>query len=393
MAASGLSHPAFYNDRVIIAGLERAGVAPEDARRYINCTCTEMTTEGCSGIWVVAEYMNFAKCLERVFNDGRDPMGADEPGPRTGSLDQLKNFEDFVAALKKQLDHTIRGNCMRMNHFARLRMASGSYPVLSSFVNDCIESGKDVDEGGARYKFFYPQLVGLATVTDSLVAVRELVYGKKALSLAEFRDALRDNFRSREPLRQRIINDLPKYGTDDPEADDIAVDLFNHYVAEVEKYRNPYGFSYHAGFLSWVMHGRLGQVTGATPDGRLAGEALSDSFAAAQGRARQGPTGICASVEKFGMTRAIGAVVVNLTFDAGSVAPPKGPEALAALVRSHFSRGGFQVQVTSVRREDLIAARERPEDYADLKVRVGGFSEYFVRLDHGLQDKMIQRLS
>jgi len=391
MVASGLSHPAFYCDETIIAGLERIGVAREHARRYINCTCTEMTPEGYSGIWVVADYMNFAQCLLRVLHGGVDPDEPELEVPRTGALEEPTSFGKVLDALKRQLDHTVRENCMRMNRHARVRAASGSWPLLSCFVHDCIETGRDIDEGGARYKFFYPQLVGLATVTDSLVAIKHLVFEEGSMSLAELRDVLACDFAGHEKLRAFVANKLPKYGTNDPEPDALALELFDHYVNEVEKYRNPYGARYHAGFLAWIQHGKLGEATGATPDGRRAGCALSDSFAAAQGRARRGATGVLESVEKFDLSKAIGAVVVNLRFDKRSLRGAKGRRALADLVRTHFRRGGFQIQVTVADREDLLRAKREPEKFEDLMVRVGGFSEYFVRLDETLQDEIIRR--
>ena len=393
MIAGGLSHPAFFNDETIIRGLERAGLAPKHARRYINCTCAEMTPEGCSGIWVVADYMNFAKCLERVLHNGADPVSGSADGPRTGNVEEFETFEQIVEALKVHLRHVLRENCLRQNRYARARMAQGGWPLLSAFVHDCIETGKDIDRGGAKYRFFYPQLVGLATVTDSLLALKKLVFEDRELSLAGFREILAKNFEGHEPLRRRITQMPPKYGNGEPEADRLALELFNFYVEEVEKYRNPYGASYHAGFLSWVMHGELGARTGAMPDGRLAGTALSDSFAASQGRARSGATGILRSVEKFDMRRAIGAAVVNLTFDSKTLATPRGPKAVADLIRSHFSRGGFEVQITVTRAADLLRAREKPDKYSDLMVRVGGFSDYFARLSRCLQDEVIQRTS
>jgi len=391
LVAGGYSHPAFYCDDTIISGLERIGIAAEHARRYINCTCTEMTPESNSGIWVVANYMNFANCLLRVLAGGAIADDDLPDAPCTGDPKEFSRFAQVMDALKKQLDYTVRENCMRMNRFAHVRKASGSFPLLSCFIHDCIETGQDLDEGGGRYMYFYPQLVGLATVTDSLVAIRRLVYEDKVLCLDEYRDALANDFSKRRKLRERIIHKLPKYGSNDPEADELARELFNHYVEQVEKYVNPYGARYHAGFLSWVMHARLGEVTGATPDGRHAGRALSDSFAAAQGQARRGATGVLESVEGFDLKKAVGAVVVNLMFEAGSLKGERGVKALGNLIRTHFSNGGFQVQINVVSHDDLERATKEPEKYEDLIVRVGGFSEYFVKLDPLIQQEIIQR--
>ncbi|NQT19646.1 MAG: hypothetical protein HQ592_08070 [Planctomycetes bacterium] len=370
----GISFPALFNDRTIIPGLVRNGVRPEDARRYLHCTCTEITPEGCSGIWVVADYINFAKCLELALNDAV---------PAT--------FADLVEAVKQQLATAVKDNAERQNILARARMEGGRYPLLSCFVNDCIEKGLDLDEGGARYYYFYPQLVGLATVTDSLAAIRELVFEAGEVSIEQLNEALRTDFADAEDLRLRLLNKPSKYGNDDLAADDLAVELAEFYMDEVEKYENPYGAGYHPGFLAWIMHGIFGKETGATPDGRRSGAALSDSLAAAQGRAANGPTGVLATVEKLDLTRAVGAVVVNLTFSEQLLNDSKAPRSLAAMIRSHFNRGGFEVQINCASRETLLAAKADPESYRDLMVRVGGYSDYFTRLDPVLQDEIIQR--
>jgi len=386
--AMGLTQPMMFNDRTIIPGLIRNGVRPEDARRYVPCTCTEITPEGCSGIWVVADYINFAKCLELALNDGADPVDGRLKGEKTGALE---TFDDLVEAVKRQLARALKDNAERQNAFARARKQGGRYPLLSCFVNDCIEKGLDLDEGGARYYYFYPQLVGLVTVVDSLAAMRELIYEKGEMTIAQLNEALAADFEGGDDLRLRMLHKFPKYGNNDPAADDLAVELTQFYMDEVEKYENPYGFSYHPGFLAWIMHGVLGKQTGATPDGRHAGTALSDSLGAAQGRAANGPTSVLATVEKLDLTRAVGAVVVNLTFSDQSLSRPKGPQVLASMIRSHFSRGGAEVQINCVSRETLLAAKADPASYRDLIVRVGGFSDYFTRLDPILQDEIIQR--
>ncbi len=374
MVSDGYGHPAFFNDRVITRGLIMQGVKPEEARWHLHCTCTEMTTCGCSGIWVVADYMNFGKVMENVLSNS----------PPTATFDQLKE------TIKCRLAEMIRENVRLQNQYAFFRQTQGAFPFLSLFVNDCLEKEMDLDRGGARYYFFYPQLVGLPTVVDSLIAVRKIVFEDRRKTLTDFAEIVKNNFAQAPDLREYIRTHLPKYGTNNAEADELAGELIEFYFAEVGKYTNPYGFKYVPGFLSWVMHGVFGSGTGPTPDGRLAGQALSDSLAAVQGMAKRGPTAMLETVEKFDLARAIGAVVVNVTLPVGQ-ADEKIAVAVSDMIKAHFSRGGFELQFNVMNKERLEAARKYPENHRDILVRVGGYSDYFVNLSEELQDEILRR--
>lgn len=374
MVADGYSHPAFFNDRVITEGLIGHGVKPEDARWHLHCTCTEITTSGCSGIWVVADYMNFGKVVENLL---RAP-------------EAIRTYEDFTAAVKRGLSELVRENNRVMDIYAATRKVQAAYPFLSLFVNDCLTKGLDIERGGARYYYFYPQLVGLPTVVDSLMAVKKVVFEEGRMSLADFGKVVGENFEGAEALREYIRNRLPKYGTNDAEADALASELIACYYQEVGRYTNPYGFAFVPGFLSWIMHGELGKNTGATPDGRLNGWALSDSLAASQGMARKGPTAMLETVEKFDLSRATGAVVVNVTIPMGQ-ADEKTVKGIVHLIRGHFDKGGFELQFNVMSKEKLEAARKEPEKYRDLLVRVGGYSDYFVNLNVTIQEEIIRR--
>ncbi len=374
MVADGYGHPAFFNDRVITDGLISHGVKPEEARWHLHCTCTEMTPCGCSGIWVVAEYMNFGRVMHNVLQNS----------PSTATFDDLKE------QVKRKLAEMVRDNARTQNQFAFFRQTQGAFPFLSLFVNDCLEKELDIDRGGARYYFFYPQLVGLPTVVDSLIAVNHVVFKERKQTLSQFAQTVKQNFSEAQELRNYIRNHLPKYGTNNEEADELARELIDFYFAEVEKYTNPYGFKYVPGFLSWVIHGVFGKELGATPDGRLAGQAVSDSLAAVQGMAKRGPTAMLETVEKFDLSRAIGAVVVNVTLPVGQ-ADEKVAVAVKDMIKAHFSRGGFELQFNVMSKERLEEARKDPENHRDLLVRVGGYSDYFVNLSEELQEEILRR--
>jgi formate C-acetyltransferase len=333
-----------------------------------------MTTSGCSGIWVVADYMNFGKVVETALANCR---------PTT-------TFEQLKETIKRRLAEMVRENARRQNQYAYLRQAQSGFAFLSIFVNDCLEKEMDLERGGARYYFFYPQLVGLPTVVDSLVAVNHVVFKEQKQTLSEFAETVKGNFSEAGELRNYIRNHLPKYGTNNEEADGLARELIEFYFSEVDKYTNPYGFKYVPGFLSWIMHGEFGRGTGPTPDGRLAGQALSDSLAAVQGMAKRGPTAMLETVEKFDLTRAIGAVVVNVTLPVGQ-ADEKIAVAVRDMIKAHFSRGGFELQFNVMSKDRLEEARKNPENHRDILVRVGGYSDYFVNLNEELQKEILRR--
>ncbi len=408
MVASGYSHPAFFNDRIIVDGLIKKGVSPEDARWHVHCTCTEMTTAGCSGIWVVATYMNFGRVLEWLVDEGKSSSDGklfsdflDEGAHRNCgkyfisdlpviSPAEIRDFEHVKELVKRYLAYMIRENVRYMNQYALSRQVQSAFPFISLFVRDCLEKELDIERGGAKYYFFYPQLVGVPTVIDSLVAIKKVVFEEKRISFAEFAEIIRNDFVGNENLREYIRNNLPKYGTNDVEVDEIAREIIEFYFRELNRYKNPYGFSYVPGFLCWQMHGRFGKVTGATPDGRLSGEALSDSLAAVQGMARKGPTAMLETVEKFDLSKAFGAVVVNVTIPVGEVSD-KLSSAVKHLVKAHFKKGGFELQFNVTSRDVLEKAKTNPEQYRDILVRVGGYSDYFVNLTEELQEEVLKR--
>ncbi|NLG26627.1 MAG: hypothetical protein GX557_01865, partial [Chloroflexi bacterium] len=231
---------------------------------------------------------------------------------------------------------------------------------------------------------------GLANVVDGLLAIRTLVFERKVVSLRALAEALRDNFAGHEDLRLMIMNDVPKYGTDDDEADALAVRLTTTIADACRKYRNPLGGGYHPGFFTYILHEMMGRDTPASPDGRAAETALSPGAGAAQGRERRGPTAAVLSATKWDHTPMLGGTAVNLKFARPSTRD-EFLRGLRSLIETFMERGGFEVQVNVVNRATLLAAREHPELYRDLLVRVGGYSDQFVGLSPRMQDEIILR--
>jgi len=401
--AEGVSQPALFNDEVITASLERMGLPRADACEYMNSTCVEITPCGKSNVWVASPYYNLPQILldiiaEAAGNSGtRSQFGSAgrNSGTRsqfdTTELGHVPEFRALLVEYDRRLGEQIAAAVAEQNRLRHSCQAHRNFPLASCFVHDCLERCLDIDCGGARYNWIECSFVGLATVTDSLEVVRRFVFGTGELTWEQLHGMVRRNFEGDEAWRQRLIREPAKYGNDDPAVDAIAEHIIEAAVTHCRRHRVVFDSTYEPGLFAWIMHAQLGQETGATPDGRLAGVALSPGPDPAPGRATSGPTAAALSVTSFDHGPLIGGVAFNMRFSPKTLASPGQRSKLAALIRTYFARGGFQTQITTVDLETLHAARERPEDYADLLVRVAGYSDYFVRLSPIMQDEVIAR--
>jgi len=379
MLSTGIGDPAFFNDQLIMQGLRDQGVSVEDSCNYMNSTCVEIKVVGASNMWVTAPYFNCPQALLEVM-DRIATNGASQPA----------TFPDFKDLVKERLAETVAAEAGKLDAIWRQRENTGCFPLASCLVNDCLDRGRDFDRGGARYNWVENSFVGLANLTDSLVAVKRLVYDSRELSIAGLRDILARDFQGHEALRARIRGRFPCYGTDNEEADRIAVEMAE--FLEQTTGQNTVGpHAYVPGFFCWIKHEELGSATGALPDGRRAGFPLSDGAGAAQGREKEGPTASLLSTTKWNHKRALGGLVQNVKFAKSTFRSEEDLAGLRHLIETFLRRGGFEIQVNVVDAETLREAQARPEAYQDLIVRVAGYSDYFVRLSRNMQEEVIQR--
>jgi formate C-acetyltransferase len=420
--ARGYSHPALYNDRVITEGLIEAGLPPEDARYYQNSTCVEITPIGNSNVQVAMVDIPAAKALELALNEGRlmveqkmrlmNRVGAEavekwtrpiEEGGARVDLESLTSFEAFYCAYKTVLAQLIRGNALWAIQQTYRTVTVGSCPLVSCFVDDCLARGRDVAAGGARHNDWGCHVPGFSTVVDSLAAIRAAVFRDRFLTFSRLREALLRNYEGAEEVRQYLLRRCPKYGADDPNADDLAVDLYNFIVGELDKYRTCLGGRFHIGvFSGWgwpdeegkrrsanVAHG---SVTAATPDGRFAGTPLSENIGPAPGADLKGLTALANSVTKLDHRRGLGGISLNLRFDRGMLTKDYDRRKLIGFLRDFMRKGVFEIQMNAVDSETLRAARQNPEQYRTLSVRIAGYSDYFWNLNEEMQESIINRV-
>ena len=263
-------------------------------------------------------------------------------------------------------------------------------PFLSVLIDDCIAKGLDYNAGGARYNTTYIQGVGIATITDSLSAIKKHVFDDRALSLAELACSLSSDFEGEEALRLMLANRTPRYGNDDDYADEIMQQVFGSFLAAVEGRPNTKGGEYHIDMLPTTCHIYFGAVTGALPDGRKAGMPLAEGISPVQGADRRGPTAVIKSAGKMDHLRT-GGTLLNQKFMPQVIATEDGIQKLGQLVRAYFAMGGHHIQFNVVDADTLRRAQEHPAEYRDLMVRVAGYSDYFCDLGRDLQEEIISR--
>jgi pyruvate-formate lyase len=263
-------------------------------------------------------------------------------------------------------------------------------PFLSLLIDDCIAKGKDYHDGGARYNTSYIMGVGLGTITDAMTAIKVHVFERKTLAMEALLAGLAADFAGHESVRQMLLNHTPRYGNDDPQADEVMVSLFETYYSAIDGRPNTKGGSYHIDLLPTTCHVYFGSVLGATADGRKAWQPVSEGISPVQGADRHGPTAVIRSAAKMDHLRT-GGTLLNQKFTPDLLQTEQGLSQLVALIRAYFTLDGHHIQFNVVNAATLREAQRHPEHYRDLIVRVAGYSDYFCDLGQALQDEIIAR--
>jgi pyruvate formate-lyase/glycerol dehydratase family glycyl radical enzyme len=392
----GAGHPAIFSDEVIVPGLIDYGLPAELARDHAQVGCVETFLPGLGAPWTDC-YLNLAKCLELALHDGCDALTGERLGPCSGDPRTFGTFDALFAAYERQVEAALYAMLSAKDDYDAALSAHAPEPLNSAFIRDCLDRGLDATDGGARYLLTGAYGVGLGTTVDSLAAIQALVYEEGVLSMGELLDALHADFEGHERARALCRDHTPKYGNDDPRADDIAVRIIESFGRQARRYParapadgNPNALHY-AMLGSVLSHTTMGAATAASANGRRAGETLSDGGSPSQGCNRHGATATLRSLAKAHYRLAPGGAAINLRLSPSHVEGETGLERLAALLKTYVAMGGEQLQVTIVDGETLRRAMETPEDYRDLVVRVAGFTAYFVTLRPELQREIVAR--
>lgn len=437
LTRTGIGLPAYYNDEVIIPALCERGIPLKEARGYNIIGCVEPQVPGKTDGWHDAAFFNMCRPLEMVFSNGYD--AGEAASIQTGDPCDFKSFDEFFDAYKKQMEYNIELLVNADNAIDKAHAELAPLAFESMLTDDCIKKGLSVQEGGAVYNFTGPQGFGIANVADSLYTVRELVYGDHSVSMADLKRALEMNFgfgldeitakeialrvaKSLEAAGQQVsadvisaviktvleyklpakeeekykqirmmIDDLPKFGNDIDDVDELAKLAAYAYTKPLPNYRNPRGGIFQAGLYPVSANVPLGAQTGATPDGRLAHTPVADGVSPTSGKDVTGPTAACNSVAKLDHGIASNGTLFNMKMSPSAMEGQKGLENFVSLVRGYFDQKGMHMQFNVVDRQTLLDAQAHPELYSGLVVRVAGYSALFTTLSKSLQDDIIRR--
>ena len=387
---NGYGFPSIFNADAVVQEQLRQGKTLADARGGGCSGCVEVGAFG-KEAYILTGYFNMAKVLEIALHNGVDPITGKLIGVRSGDPASFASFEDVFAAWKAQFRHFLEIKLRGNQIIERLYATRMPAPFLSVLIDDCVQNGRDYNAGGARYNNTYVQFVGLASLTDSLSALRALCFEPgAALPLPELVAALDANFEGRETLRLRLLNKTPKYGNDDDRADAISVRIFDTCFDELDGRPDTKGGRYRVEMLPTTCHVYFGSVMGASADGRLARKPLSEGISPVQGADRNGPTAVIKSAGKMDHLKA-GGTLLNMKFTPALVRTEDGVDKWASLVRSYFKMDGHHIQFNVVGADTLRQARKDPGAHRDLIVRVAGYSDYFCDLSEALQEEIIAR--
>ena len=401
VVTKGFGMPAFNNDEIIIKSLIEKGVEEKDAYDYSAVGCVEVAVPGkwgyrCTGM----SFINFPRALMVGLNNGSEPLSDEKLFEGTGHFKNMKSFDDVMAAWEKSISEVTKMSII-MDNTADMCLES-DYPdiLCSGLTENCLERGKTLKEGGAKYDLVSGLQVGIANLGNSLAAIKSLVFEQNKINTNDLWNALLDNFQSEKnkKIQRDLLNDPHKYGNDDDYVDEILAEAYGAYIKELKQYHNtrfgrgPIGGTYFAGTSSISANVPHGAATMATPDGRNAGEPLAEGCSPSHGSDLLGPTSVFKSVSKLPTSEITGGVLLNQKLNPQIFENNNNKEKLVSVIRSFFDElFGFHVQFNVVAKETLIEAQEYPEKHRDLIVRVAGYSAFFNALSRRTQDDIIAR--
>jgi pyruvate formate-lyase/glycerol dehydratase family glycyl radical enzyme len=388
----GTGHPKFYNEDLISYSMACKGLTVAESRDFAIMGCVEPRVQAKEGTHLTGGFINLPAALELALNNGVWRYTGKQIGLPTGDAREFTSFEQVLEAYKAQLAHMIRHmfvvNAIAETAYSELLCS----PFLSAITEGCIESGRPLQKGGAVYNFGpAANNIGIADTGDSLAAIKKLVFDEQRLTMNQLLTAIENNFEGYEDVRTTLLHDSPKYGNDDDYVDDITRVAAHVSNDEVMKYYNIFGGQAQSGNVGVNSHMSFGTVVGALPSGRKASQPLADNSSPSQGSDRLGPTALARSVGKLDLAPFRNGTLLNLRLSPQSVVGPDGLRKMASFVRGLCDVGCWHAQFNLVDTCTLRDAQENPEQYADLLIRVAGYSAYFTQLHSDVQEEIIRR--
>ncbi len=388
---TGIGLPAFVGDKSYIDYLTSNNVSLEDARNYCLVGCLDAGIAGKSRC--IYPMFNVGEVFQYTMNNGVHLPSGQQVGPRTGEFEEFETFEAFMKAFKEQLTYFIKLTTETQNQMWASWPSFYPMPVYSSLMHDAISVGKDFLERQVPFENLLGLTpIGMINFADSMAAVKKLVFQEKKYTTKQLKDALAANWQGNGyPEMRKAFLAAPKYGNGDSYVDSIANDLYQFWADTLTAIPTYIGGKYKPTGISITAHGPAGAITGATPDGRYAGEALADgTHSAVRGRDTNGPLALLRSAMSVNQVPYQSALL-NMKFHPSALKTTEDLKKLSSMIKTYFSFGGKHIQFNVVSRETLLSAQKQPQNYHNLIVRVAGFSTYFVRLTKTIQNDIIDR--
>ncbi len=384
---NGLTATVFMNDDVLFPLFLKRGKSPEDARNYVAIGCYEPAVTGREMCCSMTVIFNPAKALELLLHGGADPAtGIRLFDPPEAEPENFEAFLDsYFGILKLLLKRAMRIQRHKTAFWSRVNPS----PLLSGTMPDCIANGRDVSEAGTKYNTSGIMCAGIGSVADSLAAVKLLVFEEKRRTLSGLAAILRDDWKGHEELRLYAKKQLPKWGNNQPEPDELARRVAAFTAELINHEPNGKGATFQMGLWSIDWNRMFGKKTGALPDGRRAGEELSKNAGTAAGMDRRGVTALIHSAAKLDHTEFPDGSVLDITLHPSAVSGTDGAEVIVDLVRTYFAKGGQSIQFNIFDAATLRRAQREPERYANLQVRVCGWNSRFIDLTAEAQEAFI----
>ncbi|HPX17428.1 MAG TPA: pyruvate formate lyase family protein [Deltaproteobacteria bacterium] len=387
------STPSIHNDEMVMVSLREFDYPPEHLRDWAATGCVEPTLSGRHIGHTNCMMFNMVAALEMAMYNGRHPLMRWDVGPRTGRADNgsFPTFDDFFQAFCTQLDFLMDNACEYNRLLGEAHSVLRPTPFISGLIEGCVAKGRDATKGGALYNSSGTACIGLADITDSLMAIKKLVYDEKKATLEEMREAMESNFTKNSRLHALVLNKVPLFGSGSQEAVDMANRVTRFIHDRFGAHTNFRGGRYTAGFWSMSNHVAFGTLTGALPSGRLAGKPFTPGLTPEAHASKS----LLDNIRDVSRLKP-GNMNNNIAFNVKVVPSAKESHQEAvdhvySYVKTYCDLGGMQMQFNVVSSDTLRDAMEHPENYRDLMVRISGYNAYFVTLNRDMQMELIER--
>lgn len=390
----GSGEPCIYNDEVVVQGLIDAGVPVEDARNYSNDGCWEVLIPGKTDY--IYMHVRVLQMLEYTLMRGESLVRKQKEARDMGDPTHFRSFEELYNACFQLITEYVDHAVITKLKYWKDRYKIAPSVLFSTLLDDCIERGLDLSNGGAHYKFYTFFLTGFANFIDSLAAIKKFVFEDKLVSMEALVQAIRTDFKDQEPLRQMLVNRAPKFGNDDSYVDSIASAFLKDFDKMVKQRAQQddvkeSGFTLSVGLGTFEHYAKFGRECGASADGRHYQETVSSNYSPAIGLDKNGPTAAIKSVTCADIIPYYTGGPLDIQINSNEVTGESGIARLSSLIESFMKLGGSMMTITGVSAELLEDAQKHPEKHQGLRVRMGGLSAYFIAMPKAQQDIIIRR--